>query len=75
MVVAGAQPTGGEAESSIYAQTIEEPELGKVQSGLLLIDLPNAHQMIKNLRHADRCQAGITASKQLRDFSRCGLVR
>ncbi len=70
VVVPGPEPTCCEAKSGVDAQTVQEPEFGKIQGGLLLIDLADANEMIENLGHADSRQAGIMAPKQPRDFSR-----
>jgi len=62
VVVPGAQPTRCKAEPSVNTESIEELELGQIQSGLLLVNLDHAHEMIENFCHPERRQAGILAS-------------
>jgi hypothetical protein len=74
VVMACAQPTSCQAESGVNVDGVKEPELGKVESHPLLLELHHSDEVIEHLGDTDRCEASIVALKHRRDSRRCRFV-
>lgn len=64
VIAAGSQPAGGEAEVCVDGNSVEEVELGEVQSRRFFVRSGQAHEVVEDLGDTDRREACGTGGEQ-----------